>query len=71
MRIAIFGFALLFTVACGASDSTQTRTEAARDSAIAESAVPGAAGVRSALTVSDSAAARRTLEDSIMNTAEP
>jgi hypothetical protein len=67
MRFAIVGFALLFIVGCGSETPEQVRTEGARDSAIAESAVPGAAGVRSALSVSDSADARRALEDSIMS----
>ena len=67
MRLAIVGFVLIFIVGCGAEVSEQVRSEGAGDSAIAESAVPGAAGVRSALSVSDSAAARRALEDSIMS----
>ena len=67
MRFTIVGFLLLILAGCGSPDSESTRTEAQRDSAIAESAVPGAAGVRSALAVSDSADARRALEDSIMS----
>jgi hypothetical protein len=54
-------------VGCSSGEPQPARTDAARDSAIAESAVPGAAGVRSALSVSDSAAARRAREDSIMS----
>ena len=67
MRFTIVAFLLMSLAGCGASDSGSTRTEAQRDSAIAESAVPGAAGVRSALSVSDSANARRAREDSIMS----
>lgn len=67
MRFAIVGFALIFIMGCGSEGSDQVRTEGARDSAIAESAVPGAAGVRSALAVSDSAALRRALQDSILS----
>jgi hypothetical protein len=67
MRFAIVGLMLILLVGCGSEDPPQTRSEGARDSAIAESAVPGAAGVRSALSVSDSANARRAREDSIMS----
>lgn len=67
MRGAIVGFVFLLTMGCGSEEVPQTRSDEARDSAIAESAVPGAAGVRSALSVSDSARARRALEDSIMS----
>ena len=66
MRFAIVRLVLIFIMGCDSETSDQVRTEGARDSAIAESTVPGAAGVRSALTVSDSAAARRALQDSIM-----
>lgn len=71
MRFAIVGFALLFIVGCGSETPEQVQSQGARDTAIAESAVPGAAGVRSALSVSDSAAARRALEDSIMSADDP
>ncbi|HEV8613523.1 MAG TPA: hypothetical protein VGQ73_08420 [Gemmatimonadales bacterium] len=37
----------------------------ARESALAESGLPGATGIRGALRVSDSADARRRLEDSV------
>jgi hypothetical protein len=69
MRYTTVGLALVFMsmAGCGPADSPEPQTEAARDSAIAESAIPGAAGVRSARSVSDSAAARRALEDSIMS----
>lgn len=67
MRYAIVGLAFLLAMGCSSGETPQTRSDGARDSAIAESAVPGAAGVRSALSVSDSAKARRALEDSIMS----
>ena len=67
MRYAIAGFALVLMMGCGSEEPPETRSQGARDSAIAESAVPGAAGVRSALSVSDSANARRAHEDSIMS----
>jgi len=41
------------------------RTERERDSLIAQSRLPGAAGVKAALKVSDSAAARRARLDSV------
>lgn len=65
VRIAVCGLALVLFSGCGSQESAPVRTEGARDTAIAESAVPGAAGVRSALSVSDSANARRAREDSI------
>jgi hypothetical protein len=67
MRLALSGFALILVAGCGSQDTPPSRTEGARDTAIAESAVPGAAGVRSALSASDSADARRAREDSIMS----
>ncbi|NNK47884.1 MAG: hypothetical protein HKP01_03325 [Gemmatimonadetes bacterium] len=69
MRFATVGLALVFMLMAGCSpgDSPEPQTDAARDSAIAESAIPGAAGVRSALSTADSAAARRAREDSIMS----
>jgi hypothetical protein len=67
MRFATVLLLLISLAGCGAADSESGRTKAQRDSAIAESAVPGAAGVKSALSVSDSANARRALEDSIMS----
>jgi len=70
MRFTIVGCLLLFLSGCGAADSEPARTEAQRDSAIAESAIPGAAGVKSALSVSDSASARRAREDSILSADE-
>lgn len=71
MRLVAVGLLCVSLASCGPQDSPQTRTEGARDTAIAESAVPGAAGVKGALAVSDSASARRALEDSIMRSEDP
>ncbi|MCK5447136.1 MAG: hypothetical protein KAJ13_07820 [Gemmatimonadetes bacterium] len=71
MRFVIVGLALLLVAGCSSEDSEPTRSQGARDTAIAESALPGAAGVKRALAVSDSAEARRALQDSIMRTEEP
>ena len=72
--------AALLTVACLAacgSRSADSEPQAeppqqplsarARESALAKSGLPGAAGIGSALRVSDSAAARRQREDSVAN----
>jgi hypothetical protein len=61
---------LLALAACGkSSDDTATRLEhpaaGASDSAIAQSRLPGAGGVRKALELGDTARARRALEDTI------
>ena len=71
MRFMIVPLALILVLGCSSGDPEPQRTEGARDSAIAESAVPGAAGVRSAISAADSANARRALEDSIMRTEDP
>ena len=68
MRFVFSGVALVLLAGCSSEGPEQTRSQGTRDSAIAESALPGAAGVKGALNVSDSAAARRALEDSIMRT---
>ena len=47
------------------------KTERARDSVIGASSLPGAQGVRGALRATDSAAARRAIEDSISKVGEP
>jgi hypothetical protein len=66
----IIPWVLLALSACGKqSDDTATRLEHpagnASDSAIAQSKLPGAGGVRKALEAQDSARARRALEDTI------
>ena len=60
-------FALLALVACS-SKPRDNLTQRERDSIIGASKLPNAAGVRGALKVSDSADARRNLEDSISKT---
>jgi len=71
MRIATVGLVLVLTAGCSSEGSELSRSQGVSDSAIAESAIPGAAGVKRALAVSDSADARRALEDSIMRAEEP
>lgn len=52
-------------LALGCASKPPARTERERDSAIAQSRLPGAAGVKATLRVSESAAARRARLDSI------
>ncbi|HET8648837.1 MAG TPA: hypothetical protein VFL95_02260 [Gemmatimonadales bacterium] len=73
MRRIIGGMLLIAGLAgCRHNDQPPRKqlTERQRDSAIGESKLPGAAGVKGALRVSDSAAARRAREDSIIRSAE-
>ncbi|UCF41307.1 MAG: hypothetical protein JSW43_02945 [Gemmatimonadota bacterium] len=49
----------------GGQSTADTLTRRERDSIIGESNLPGAGGVRGALKASDSATARRALEDSL------
>jgi hypothetical protein len=69
MRYVVSGLVLLLIVGCGSQDAPQQtpdeQSQRSRDSAIAESGLPGASGVRSALTVADSAASRKALADSL------
>ena len=64
---------LTLAAACGSKSETPKaapRTTAEQrmvDSALGASALPGARGVKGALAVSDSAAAKRKMEDSIAN----
>lgn len=64
---------LTLAAACGSKTETPKappRTTAEQrmvDSALGASALPGARGVKGALAVSDSAAAKRKMEDSIAN----
>ena len=65
--IVLTGGVFVFA-ACPGTDDTATQNavdQRARDSAIAESNLPGAGGVRGALNVADSAAARQALLDSL------
>jgi hypothetical protein len=69
MRQIIPGVLLALSACGGQSDDTATRLEhpaaGASDSAIAQSRLPGAGGVRKAMEIGDSARARRALEDTI------
>jgi hypothetical protein len=62
------GLAILLSLSCSCRDrppqDQQPHTQRERDSVLGASRLPGAAGVRGALRVSDSAAARRAVEDS-------
>jgi hypothetical protein len=72
-RLPITGFAagLLLAVACsggspdGGSGEADSLTRRQRDSAVAESGLPGAAGVRGAMDAADSASARAGRIDSM------
>jgi hypothetical protein len=70
--IACAAIALVLLAGCsgGGPDSTATNadtlTRAQRDSVIGASRLPGAAGVRRALDVADSAAARQAAQDSLL-----
>ena len=65
MSLRYFAAAVLLVLAACSSKPKGTLTQRERDSIIGASKLPNAAGVRGALKVSDSAAARRRLEDSI------
>jgi hypothetical protein len=70
MRALFTGTLLLATLlGCSRSADRPTgrndRSERQRDSVLGASQLPGAAGVRHALEVSDSGAARRMREDSV------
>jgi hypothetical protein len=69
MRWIFPGVLLAFAACGGRSDDTATRLEhpaaGTSDSAIAQSRLPGAGGVRKAMEAQDSARARRALEDTI------
>jgi hypothetical protein len=60
---------LILLAGCGAETPAdqpeQSASRRARDSAVARSGLPGAESVGRAMTVADSAAARRALEDSL------
>jgi hypothetical protein len=63
----LLGFCLL-AQACSGGSSKPAQTPLstrARESALAKTGLPGATGIGSALRVSDSADARRKLEDSL------
>lgn len=68
MRTIVAGLFVVLSVGCSseqAADQPQdAQSQRTRDSTIAESKLPGAAGVRAALRVADSAAARQARVDS-------
>jgi hypothetical protein len=68
MRILLASICLVFAVGCGSQETPQQepQSQRTRDSAVAESGLPGAGGVGAAMSVADSAAARRAREDSIL-----
>ena len=72
MRTIMVGLFLVLSVGCSSEQATNQPLDAqaqrTRDSTIAESRLPGAAGVRSALKASDAAAARKAQIDSVGQT---
>ena len=68
LRIPVLAALLLMGCSDAPPDDTVARDSAdqrARDSALSASGLPGATGIGAAMRVSDSAAKRRVLEDSI------
>ena len=66
MRSEVFAVLMIGIVGCGTGKSAgtaDTLTVRQRDSVLGASQLPGAQGIRGALRVSDSAAARRERED--------
>ena len=63
-----FVVAAVLLAACSKSEPTPqaTKTKAQRDSAIANSGLPGAEGVAKAMRVADSAKARQAALDSVL-----
>ena len=72
MRIVLLVFLMVCSGGCSSGEQADppldAQSQRARDSTIAESALPGAAGVRGALGAADSAAARRARIDSLADT---
>jgi hypothetical protein len=67
VRIVIGGLLMLCCISCSPrrEQPEGAQGQRARDSVIGASRLPGAGGVRGALRATDSAAARRRLEDSV------
>ena len=74
LRSLPFAVLIILAAACSGGDAADdaapadTLTRAQRDSVIGASSLPGAGGVRGALEVADSAAARQQRIDSLMRT---
>ncbi|MFV2067307.1 MAG: hypothetical protein ACC645_10035, partial [Pirellulales bacterium] len=68
VRIVVVGLFLVLSAGCSseqvANQPRDAQSQRSRDSAIAESNLPGAAGVRGALDAADAADARKALIDS-------
>ena len=69
MRLLAPTLLLAALVGCGTENASdqpeQPVSQRTRDSAVAQSGLPGAGAVGQAMTAADSAAARRALEDSL------
>ncbi len=67
LRRVVLGASALMIAACEAreSSSAESRTKAQRDSAIANSSLPGAGTVAGAMSAADSAKARQARLDSL------
>lgn len=68
MRRIFVGLSLVLCLGCSSQqeqEAPKTLTQRQRDSVVGASSLPGASGVRGALRVADSAAARRALVDSM------
>ena len=68
MRRIFVGLSLVLCLGCASGheqEAPKALTQRERDSAVGASSLPGASGVRGALRVADSAAARRALADSM------
>lgn len=68
MRQLLVGLALVLCLGCSSKqeqEAPKALTQRERDSAVGASRLPGASGVRGALRVADSAAARGALADSM------
>lgn len=68
MRTIVVGLFVVLSVGCTSEQATNqpqdAQSQRTRDSTIAESRLPGAAGVRGALKAADAAAARKAQIDS-------
>jgi hypothetical protein len=70
MRILVGSLVVLCCISCSPASEQhrEVQGQRERDSVLGASRLPGAGGVRGALRVADSAAARRQLEDSVAAT---